>query len=338
MIQLHAFLVELLQCPGCGGPLNWTVLRSSGRRIQEADARCRDCGHVYPVRGEIARFLPPASELYDPWAAMAQRLTGYLSFHPQARAMLLGADTAALGPADLFFRAAALELRGDFQGAGEAAEMARAGLYHQEFLQCYQEQLDALIGRLSCGAAPVIDLASGQCLLVEHLARRLPGPVVATDISPWISERNRRWLEFRGLLHKVSLMAVDPRRTPFRDSSVPIVTTNLGLANLEAPDEVLAELRRFVSGRFLAVTHFYPEDDAANAAAIFRVGLGGTLFQEALVGRLATAGWQVDIVSQSRGTAGPTPVGRVIAGAGVDGLPVAKTMLTWCCLEARRAP
>jgi hypothetical protein len=180
-----------------------------------------------------------------------------------------------------------------------------------------------------------VDLASGRGVLVERLARELQRPIVATDFSPRVLRRDRRWLEFRGLGDWVSLLTCDARRTPFQSGAIETLTTNLGLPNVREPGDVLRELRRITAGTFLAVSHFYPADDQANAAAIRQAGLAAFLFRDAALAQFAAAGWPVEMVNQYVGPACPTPTGVVLEGAGIDSLPVAATELEWCVLVAR---
>jgi ubiquinone/menaquinone biosynthesis C-methylase UbiE len=170
---------------------------------------------------------------------------------------------------------------------------------------------------------------------VERLAVGLDRTIVATDISPRVLLRTGRALEEVGLGGRVSLVACDARRTPFRDGAVPTLTTYVGLGNVAEPRALLAELRRIVSGCFLAVTTFYPPDDGENAAAIRDLGLERLLYRDALLSELEAAGWVPDVVSACRAPAKPTPAGVVVEGVGVDALPVADAELEWALVEAR---
>jgi ubiquinone/menaquinone biosynthesis C-methylase UbiE len=61
------------------------------------------------------------------------------------------------------------------------------------------------------------------------------------------------------LYSQLSLLALDARRMPFQEGSVEMLTTNLGLQNIEEPDSLMRELRRVVGGRFLSISHFYSD-------------------------------------------------------------------------------
>lgn len=328
-------LVEMLVCPVCHGELRWAVEERREGRIETAEAVCAACAATYPVREGIGLFLTPDLPRHDLWEEVESGLSQYLRAHPEVERRLMDTPLEALSPADQFLRAMALEERGMYAEARAAADLARSGLYTPEYLACCRGQIDYLIERLAAADGPVVDLASGRCELVEEMARRLPQPLVATDFSPRVLRRDRRWLKFLGLYDRVSLLAFDARRTPFRDGAVRAMTTYLGLANIERPGDLLRELRRVVSGTFLAISHFFPEEDEANAEAIREFGLAPFLYRRSTLERFAAAGFEVGLENLQAGIARPTPTSALIEGAGIDALPVAETVLEWCVLVAR---
>jgi uncharacterized protein YbaR (Trm112 family) len=332
---MHHYLMEMLQCPACRGRLNWTIDDTDGERIETGKATCAACGAAYPVREGIGLFLTSGLEREDLWEETETELTRYLREHPQVEARLMGADPDALSPADLFYRAQLLESRGDYDEAARLAERALSRCYTPGYLACHKSLMRALIDRLRAGEGPIVDLASGRGALVEAAVRELPRPVVATDLSPRILRRDRRWLRHFGLYDRVSLLAFDARRTPFRDGAVQTLTTNLGLPNIRHPGELLRELRRIVAGTFLAITHFYPEEDEANGRLIREAGVACFLYRRSALEAFAAAGWQVEVVNSQHAPAAPTPRGELLEGAGIDALPVAETSLEWCLLVAR---
>ena len=98
---------------------------------------------------------------------------------------------------------------------------------------------------------------------------------------------------------------------------------------------MLRELRRIVKGEFLAISHFFPEEDETNAAAIQEAGLSPLLFRGSALDHFAAAGWQTEVANMCMGEALPTPHSALLDGAaGVDALPVAETVLEWCVLLA----
>ena len=332
---MQEFLIEMLECPACHGELNWKVIQHQGDRIEEAEVSCKKCGGIYTIKEGIGLFLTPDLPRNDLWEQLDSQLIQYLRENPQIESKLMDTPLNTLNPADQFFRAQILEERGEFAQAKAIANLAYSKLYAPEYLKCYNAQINYLITQLSIFDGPIIDLASGRGDLAELLVRKLKQPIVFTDFSTQILRRNRRWLEFFGLYERVSLLAFDARRSPFKDGAIKMMTTNLGLINIEKPENLLIELKRIVSGKFFAISQFYPEDDEVNAETIKKLGVDQYLFRNSALESFYSAGWQVKMENMMIGKACPTPKGEVIEGAGIDAFPVTETKLEWGVLVAQ---
>ena len=132
----------------------------------------------------------------------------------------------------------------------------------------------------------------------------------------------------------MSLLAFDARHTPFKTGAVQSLTSNLGSPNIRAADDLLRELHRIIAGTFLVISHFYPEDDEANARKMHELGLERFLYRSTALESFAQTGWRVDVANACLGKAHPTPTGVVLEEAGIDALPYAETTLEWCVLVA----
>lgn len=331
---MQSFLLDLLECPDCHGALRWSVVERRGDHVESGAASCSACDAIYPIRDGIGLFLVRDTHGEDLWEEAATGLGHFLAEHPEVDAELTGGALAALAPADQFFRALALEERNDLAGAEAASRAARSRLYTSDYLACYNAVREHLVARLAGVSQPVVDLASGQGDLADQLLPALGGSLTLTDISPRALRNDRRRLEARGAYDRVSLLAFDAAHTPFKTRSLPILTTNFGLGSVRDGVALLAELRRIVSGTFYAIVYFFPEDDAANRAALENFGLDALAFRQSTLERFAAAGWHVTLESVRNGHAEPTPPGVLIEGATIDGLPVAPTTLEWCVLVA----
>jgi uncharacterized protein YbaR (Trm112 family) len=325
----------MLQCPACQGALSWEIFEREAGRIEAAMARCNACDAAYPVRDGIGLFLTPDLPRNDLWEEVESGLTQYLRANPETKSALMDVELRTLAPADQFFRAMMLESLGKFTQAKAALELSMSQLYSEAQTACLQSQYDYVTEQLAGAGGPIVDLASGRGGLIEVLAQRLTQPLILTDFSPRVLRDNRRRFEFEGLYHRMSMLSFDARRTPFKEGALLNVTTNQGLPNIQEPGELLHELRRVVSGAFFAVSHFYPEDDAANAAALRERGLEVFLFRERALAGFEAAGWAVEIANACTAEAKPTPAAKVLEGAQIDVFPVAPTTLEWCVLVAR---
>ena len=332
---MHDYLVDLLVCPDCHGKLSWQVVERVGSHIESGEARCLACHASYPVRDGIGLFLIPESPRDDLWEDVDNRLNQYLREHDSVERRLMGVPLENLEPADQFFRALVLEERGDFAGAAKAEAIAKTNLYTPEYRECWRNQVDYVIDKLVSSDEPIVDLASGRAYLVDKLVRVTKQPIVVSDFSVKVLKRNRQWLLHLGFYEQVSLLAFDARRTPFDDGTIKLLTTNLGLPNIHEPGDLLRDLRRVVSGAFLAISHFYPEDDRSNAEAIHQAGFGAFLYKQSSIDYFSESGWQVEVSKSCLGAAKTTPSGVVLSGARIDAFPVSETTLEWCVLEAQ---
>jgi uncharacterized protein YbaR (Trm112 family) len=315
-----AAIGKLLACPVCHERLT----------LASDPVACSGCERAYPVVDGVAVLVADAAP--DTWVEAETAIGRALAEDPELERLLLGSAIETLAPADRLLRAQVLEERGDVEGARSAAASADEGLYLPEVRECRDALLERVTELAAGATGPVVDVASGRCTLVERLAAAVRRPLVASDVSPTVLARTRR----SGRLPGVTFLAFDARRTPFRDHSVPVLTTHLGLANIPHTVEVLRELRRVAAGPFLATAAFYPEDDEVNAAAIRELGLGGTLFRSTALAAFADAGWNARIESERRSGAAPTPLSELFPGVRVDALPAAETELRRGASDRRR--
>jgi uncharacterized protein YbaR (Trm112 family) len=331
---MHDYLIEWLQCPHCGGELAWRVMGRSKGRVESGEATCRQCAAVYPVQEGIGLFLTPELPRQDLWAQVESGLAAHLRTQPDVEQQLMGGVLEELGPADQFFRAMLLEERGAFAEAKAAHTRAFQDLYTADYLAGMESAFAYLAAQVGNGNEPVVDLASGRGYLLERLAQEVERPLVGSDFSPRVLRQDRRRLEHFGLYDRVSLLAFDARRPPFKDGVVPVLTTFVGLANIEAPGDLLRRLRRMVGGRFLAIHTFVDERDETNRAALRELKLEEMAVEGQALALFGEAGWQVTVANRRPALARPTPRSVILDGAGIDAFPVAETTIEWCVLDA----
>jgi uncharacterized protein YbaR (Trm112 family) len=328
------YVVDLLQCPACGGSLTWQVHEREAKRILIAQANCSECSADYPVRDGIGVFLTPDLPREDLWEQVDDRLLQHLEQNPDTERHLMDVSVERLSPADRFFRAMVHEARGEFTQAKAILDEVNAGLYTPEYLACFESQIDFAIQQILESKDPIVDLATGRGDFIQAVLPHQPRPLIASDFSLNVLRRNRRWLQFLDLYEWVSLLAFDARRTPFKNGAVGTMTTNQGLANIREPGVLLQELRRVVADKFLAISVFYPPQDRENAEVIQQFGLTAMLYRSSAERHFTKAGWRLRAENCCTSRALPTPSAEILVGAGIDGLPVVETTLEWCTLIA----
>jgi len=312
---MHNFLVQMLVCPVCHYELEWEITEFRLNHIEKANAICQQCSADYLIRDGIGIFLTPDLPRVDLWEQADSLLMQYLKEHPEIKQKLMGETMESLSAADVYYRAMVLEADGDFLQAKKVEDIANKGIYTSEYLACMQSQQDYLLDQIESFENPIIDLASGRGYLVEAMAHRTSQPIIATDFSLQVLRRNKSYFEYLSMSEQISLLAFDARNTPFRDDAVITMTTNLGLANIEDSAGLVKELRRVVSGEFLAIVQFYPENDQKNVGFLQEAGMVDFSTRTSALQIFSASGWSPNIENSNFGIAHPTPKGEVLEGA-----------------------
>jgi uncharacterized protein YbaR (Trm112 family) len=327
-------LTSILVCPACHGALDWRDSLRVGLRIVQGKAVCSQCRADYPLREGIGVFFPSHPKPDDLWEQVDRETIEFLHGEPVRAHRLMDAPLESLGPTDLLVRGFVHESRQEFGAAKIANDLAVEGLYTPEFRAASKSQMRFLKERLADRPGPIVDLASGRGSLLEFLLSGASQEFVGTDLSTRVLLRDQRFFDFLGLGSKLSLLALDARHTPFADHSVPTLVTNVGLANIENPGPLLRELRRAVSGEFLAITIFYPETEGSNADMIRRLKLEPLLYRRSAVREFEQAGFSVQVSNSILARARPTPPGVIMHEIRPDRLPVVEAELECCTLVA----
>lgn len=327
-------LTKILVCPACHGALDWRGSKRIGHRIVEGKAVCSVCRATYPIHEGICAFLPSHSNPEDLWEQADREIAGFLKDEPVRAQRLLGTPLESLSPTDMLVRGFLHEARQEFGAAKKAVDRAVEGMYTPEFLAASKGQIQFIRERIVGCTGPVVDLASGRGSLLEVLLAGASREIVGTDLSTRVLLRDRRFFDFLGSGSNLSLLAFDARHTPFADRSVPTLVTYVGLANIENPGTLLRELRRVVSGEFLATTIFYPEAEGPNTDMIRQLKLEPLLYRRPAVRQFEEAGFSVQISHSILARARPTPPGVIMHEVRPDRLPVVETELECCTLVA----
>lgn len=256
----------------------------------------------------------------DLWQGARSWLRRYLDGAPDRERALRAAVAGDLNPADLMFRSLLLEEEGEFEVASTEADDALTRSYRPEYLRAARSEREHVASLVDVDDL-VVDVASGRGALVTTLLETGHGRVVATDRSPLVLHRMVRRAAATRSPSPLATLAFDAGSVPLADRSVKTATTFLGLPNLSDAPAALAELRRVVTGRLLAVHYFAP-------------GSSGVLDRERCMEMVTRAGWSARVEREILAPAEPTPVGVLVEGARIDGFPSETTELTWCVIVA----
>ena len=330
---MHKFLIDWLICPTCRSELAWDFQRQIEEDIQEAEAACQECGEKFSIQEGIGIFLASHWLRADLWQQADSELKRYLDGHLQIKQELLQTPLENLSPADQFFRHMILEEEGFYEPSQEAEKAALQGMYTDKYLQAWQAQLEYVVEACSRQSGPITDLACGRGYLVQRLLET-GNPIVATDFSVDVLRKNKKRMEHFGLNKHLSFLAVDARSTPFRDGVVPLLTTNVGLPNIEQAGDLLAELRRICGGEFYAIHHFFPRDDSIHQQVFAEMGNELVHYEDTLLEEFMKKHWKVTLENSISALAKPTPKPILLDGAEIDRIPLVDVTLKWCTIHA----
>jgi len=182
----------------------------------------------------------------------------------------------------------------------------------------------------------IVDIASGQCSLVKYILENTDLKVVATDFSMKVIESTYECLRKEGYDERVMFIALDARKTPFRTDSISLMTSYLGLQNIDKPGNVLSELRRISSKVFYSISSFCSKDDEANRASLRKSGTEFMRLEESHKQKFIENNWHVEILNSIFAMSRPTPMGKIIEGVGIDGFPVAEGYFKHCIVKASK--
>lgn len=155
-----------------------------------------------------------------------------------------------------------------------------------------------------------------------------------TDFSPTAMQANYKKLHHYNLLDKVSLLVFDARKTPFKDNSIGLMTSNLGLNNIEKPQRLLQELKRILSGDFYSIMHFFQNNDIEHEKFLSKINLVSFNFLDNALKEFKSVNFNVSIENTCHSFVKPTPEGNIIK-ASIDGIPIHDTIMQWSIIHAR---
>lgn len=327
-------LTRLLVCPTCHGPLELRISERLGPRILEGSSRCPACSRDFPIHHGIAAYFGTAPRPEDLWDASNHEISEFLSSEPDRARRLMGSPLENLNPTDQFVRSSVHEELGDYNAARAARDRALEGMYTAGFYSAWKSQMHFVGQQLGGRPGPVFDLATGMGSLLEEILPTTDQQFVATDLSLRVLSRDQLAFDSLGYGSRLNFLGFDARHPPFQDRSLGTLVTNVGLANIENPGDLLKELRRVVSGQFLAITLFYPEAPGPNSELIRELGLEPLMYRESALRLFEEAGFHVQVRNSMKAEAQPTPKGEIMSEVQPDRLPVLACEVEFCTLVA----
>ncbi len=332
---MHKHYIDMLVCPLCHNELEWNIQKENEDRIINAKVSCLSCKSEYEVKDEIAVFLTNQLSRNDLWDNSESSLEKYLKENSDIYDKLMNTPEEELNGADYWYKAAYFEMKRDFLTSSRMFKHSFEKIYTRDYIDGWDSQMNFIIKNIESNHS-IIDIASGKGYLIEKLLMRTKNYVVATDFSPTILMRNKEYYKANGLYDRLSLIAFDARKTPFRDNCIVTMTSNMGLQNIEQAGEVVSELNRITQKEFMAVMFFVNKDDKIHIDLLNKYGNIAYATRDNALETFRKSGWDIKICNSFLADIKPTPKGEILEGAGIDGFPVEDTQVEFCVIKARK--
>lgn len=332
---MHKQYIKMLVCPSCHKELEWHIQEENEERIINGKACCLGCNSEYEVKDEIAVFLTSELSRNDLWDQGESALEKFFKENKEIYNKLMNTPEEELNGADYWYKATYFEMKRDFATSSRMFKSAFKKIYTEDYINGWDSQMDFVIKNLQ-GEEPIIDIATGKGYLVEKILTETKNYVVVTDFSPTILMRNKEYYKAKGLYQRLSLIAFDARKTPFRDNSIVNLTSNMGLQNIDQPGDVVKELCRITKDKFMAVMFFIDKEDKKHMDLFKEWGNTAYATKENAIETFKNAGWQIEICNSFLANIKATPESEIIEGAGIDGFPIEDTEVEFCVIKARK--
>lgn len=322
---MHKTLVPLLICPVCHGELISRIDREDASQISEGSFTCQSCKRAYPVVDSIGIFLNHEEIGDDFWKEQETFATKFRKQHPIRYFLLTKTFLGNIRPEHHFLKGLLLENE-------EILESATKRIYTKEYLAGYEKTKKALSDVEKGNPAVILEIACGRGGFFKSFlqSRKGGGIYVASDFSLTVLRNNLKWLRRHEFQNQVTLMVFDAKSMPFRDSTIPTMTSNLGFPNIKGNGKAVQEAFRVLTPGGVLLTNFmFTTEDTENYAKAREMGFEQFYTRSNVERIFALKGFEFAIEELHHGPVRPTP-------GGIDTLPIVQDVYSFCVLRARK--
>jgi ubiquinone/menaquinone biosynthesis C-methylase UbiE/uncharacterized protein YbaR (Trm112 family) len=322
---LHKSVVPLLACPVCRGELESRIDREDANHIFEGGFICEDCKRTYPIVDSIAIFLDGEEKRDDFWKEQETFAARFRREHPIRYFLLTKTFLGNIKPEHHFLKGLILENE-------NILEKATKRIYTKEYLIGYEKTKKALFEIEKDDPSIILEIACGRGSFFKAFLQSRKGRAiyVASDFSLTILRNNLKWLRTRGFQDHVTLMVLDAKAVPFRDSCVPAVTSNLGFPNIRNDGKAVREAFRVLIPRGVLITNFmFTTESTRNYAKASEISLEQFYTRNNVESLFRESGFKFTMEELHRGLVRPTP-------GGIDMLPIVQDVYSFCVARATK--
>lgn len=322
---MHKTLVALLICPICHGELKSRIAKRDEAHIIEGEFECKNCKRKYPVVDGIGVFLDGGEEKNDLWKEQEDFAARFRKEHPIQFFLLAKTFLGNIKPEHHFLKGLLLEDE-------KILDHATKRIYTKDYLTGYEKTRQALFEVEKDNPPIILEIACGRGGFFKKFirSRQGNGVYVATDFSPTVLRSNLKWLRANELEEKVTLLAFDAKTTPFRDTSVPAMVSNLGLPNIRHDGKAVQEAFRMLGPHGIFIINFmFTTEQTENYAKAKELGLAQFYLRSSVDEIFRNAGFEFSLEELHSGAVRPTP-------GGIDLLPIVPDTYSFCIIRATK--
>ena len=316
------FLKEILICPECHGELIWDITNENNIHIIEAKVKCDNCAKIYAVKNGVGRFVDYEDNSDDSWQTIDNWLKNFTAENPEIKEKLMTTDIEKLNAADIMIRSMINKVEGNHDEAEKLNKICNQKAYKEETIKAGQAQLGYIVNALKNEKDFILDVASGRGVLVSKFLENTDTCIVSSDISFNVLEKAKESAEKEVFDNRISYIAFDLNKSPFKDKSVQAITTYVGLQNINNPEKIFAELRRICGGKLYSACVFCCEDNVVNHKALENDKLDKTWIKSKYIEEFNKVGFKSVVENAIITLDEPTPVGEIMQGVKIDSFPI----------------
>jgi len=338
---MHKYLQPLLICPKCRSELNWKINKATKKYIVNADINCSNCGQKYFVKDRIGNFLidyeekPPA----DNWERYEEYDSLFFSDNPDKKQALLDAPIESLNIVDLYLLNRLLQ-KIDTPDAEEKISNISKLNQTRPAQDAGPSQLSYVWNILRNHSGFVLDIASGMGSLANRLFASSRFDIIVSDISYFVLRDSYKNLS-AAKTDRLTKIAFDATASPFRDSSVDVITTFYGLQEIPSTKSALKECYRICNDKFYIIASFSPKDDdetykIKKETYKFTDEFNMAGKKDSCMEFIREAGFDVECENSKSVFSPKAPRSEFIPNFGFDALPIVDITVEFCTLIAKK--
>lgn len=315
-----------LFCPVCKSELEW--FDPGG---PSPSAKCLECSFHTSSKEHILSFLtePPSEDLWEKTGGIVE----YLKENPDIEELFIESSNEDLSPGDLYIKALTLWEKNQFNDSVIAEKAAYKNLYPPEYVDAMYKEINQMAILVKQQMGNITEFISERGILLRRLLATSDKSILSYCTEPVNALKLNKWMDSFGWEDRTQIMVGDPLKTPFKDNSINILVTYLGLQKVSDSRALMTELRRVVKRKLIAVVRLFDENDSENLAIASKLGVIDLFTEKNIKNLMKETGWSYELKNKIKVNASPAAPGELVEQK-ADLLPVTETKMTWAILIA----